>query len=142
MTPARLRRTMNLWPPYLAAGIKVLDIADDWTSASVRMRVRRFNANYFGTAFGGSLSSMSDPFYTLLATNQLGRDYLVWDTAGEIDFVSPGKGEIFGTYQISRAVAAEIRAEAAHGRTNIRRFKTDMTPTAGTVVAPATRPVT
>src|SRR3546814_6800975 len=61
MTPARLRRTMNLWPPYLAAGIKVLDIADDWTSASVRMRVRRFNANYFGTAFGGSLSSMSDP---------------------------------------------------------------------------------
>ncbi|NYG60259.1 acyl-coenzyme A thioesterase PaaI-like protein [Nocardioides daedukensis] len=132
---------MNLWPPYVAAGIKVLDIADDWTSASVRMRVGRFNANYFGTAFGGSLSAMSDPFYTLLATNQLGRDYLVWDTAGEIEFVTPGTGEVFGTYHLSHAVADEIRAEAANGQKHLRWFETDLTHADGTVVARVRRQV-
>jgi hypothetical protein len=56
MTPRRLRRAMNLWPPYLFTGVRVLHIADDWSEVRVALRLRRWNRNYVGTQFGGSLS--------------------------------------------------------------------------------------
>ena len=45
MTPSRLRRLMNLWPPFLFAGIRVLDIGADWRSARVALRLRWFSIN-------------------------------------------------------------------------------------------------
>jgi hypothetical protein len=38
-----LRRLMNLWPPFLCNGIRVLHIADDWTEARVVLRLRPWN---------------------------------------------------------------------------------------------------
>lgn len=135
MTPTRLRRLLNVWPPYVGAGVRVLEIADDWSYARVRHRVRRLTANLFGTAFGGTLSAMSDPFYTLLATHQLGPGYHVWDAAGQIEFAAPGRGSIYGTYEMSPAVVEEIRAETVDGNKHLRWFETELTSGDGTIVA-------
>lgn len=62
MTPARLRRVFNLWPPFAFTGIHVARIGDDWRSARVELRMRPWNRNYVGTHFGGSLFAMTDPF--------------------------------------------------------------------------------
>ena len=78
MSPRLLRWGMNLWPPYLGAGIRVRDIARDWSSATVELRSRVLNRNYVGTHFGGSLFAMTDPFYALLLMHRLGERYLVW----------------------------------------------------------------
>ena len=81
MSPRLLRWGMNLWPPYLGAGIRVRSIAADWSEASVELRLGLLNRNYVGTHFGGSLFAMTDPFYALLLMHRLGERYLVWDQA-------------------------------------------------------------
>jgi hypothetical protein len=43
MRAARLRRLMNPWPPFLANGMRVLDISNDWSRAEVALRRRLRN---------------------------------------------------------------------------------------------------
>lgn len=134
-TPQGLRRALNLYPPYLFAGVRVLDIADDWSHARVRLRLGRLNRNYFGTQFGGSLYSMSDPFWCLLAVNRLGRDHVVWDKAAEIEFVSPGRGDVYTEFTLAEERMAEIRAATADGSKALPWFESTVTTADGTVVA-------
>jgi len=134
-TPRGLRRALAWWPPYRCAGIKVVHIADDWSSARVRLRLGRFNRNYFGTHFGGSLYSMSDPFWVLLVVNRLGRDYLVWDKTGEIDFVSPGRGVVHTEFELTKDRVEELRQATADGSKALPWFESTVTAADGTVVA-------
>ncbi|MGP3927448.1 DUF4442 domain-containing protein [Streptomyces sp. 8N616] len=134
-TPARLRRAMNWWPPYLFSGVRVLEIADDWSSARVRLRLGLFNRNYVGTHFGGSLFAMSDPFWMLLTMNSLGRDYVVWDKAGEIEFVAPGRGDVFAEFKLTEDQLEEIRRETADGGRALPWFGCEIVGEDGAVVA-------
>ncbi|UGY94715.1 DUF4442 domain-containing protein [Streptomyces gobiensis] len=135
MSPKTLRRAMNWWPPYRFAGIRVLDIAEDWSSARVRLRLSRLNRNYFGTHFGGSLFSMNDPFWALLVVNSLGKEYIVWDKTGEIDFVSPGRGDVFAEFKLTEDRLEEIRSATADGSKALPWFESTVTSPDATVVA-------
>lgn len=140
-TPARLRRAMNMWPTYRCAGIKVLHIADDWSSATVRLKLGLLNRNAVGTAFGGSLSAMTDPFFMLLAMNQLGREYIVWDRAGEIEFVSPGRGMLASTMRMPSTEVEQIRAETRNGDKCLKWYETRITDADGRLVAKVRRQI-
>ncbi|GAA2494855.1 DUF4442 domain-containing protein [Streptomyces thermolineatus] len=126
---------MNLWPPYLFAGIKVLHLAEDWSSARVRLRMRRSNRNYVGTHFGGSLFAMSDPFWMLLVMNRIGRDHVVWDKAGEIDFVSPGRGDVFAGFTLTEEALEDIRERTRNGEKALVWFENEVVAADGTLVA-------
>lgn len=65
------------------------------------MKLTRFNKNYVGTHFGGSLYSMCDPFYMLILMQHLGREYLVWDKSASIDFRRPGRTKVKAYFKIS-----------------------------------------
>jgi hypothetical protein len=56
------------------------------------MPLRWYNKNYVGTHFGGSLSAMTDPHYMLMMIQILGREYIVWDQSGTIEYRKPGRG--------------------------------------------------
>lgn len=126
---------MNLWPPLLFSGIRVLGIGDDFRTAKVRLRQNRFNANYVGTHFGGSLFAMTDPFWMIMVMRNLGREYLVWDKAAEIDFVSPGRGDVYAEFRLHESTMDTIRAETAEGDKSLTWFDTDVVSSDGTVVA-------
>ena len=66
----------NLYPPLLGAGIRITRIRPDWKEVDVEMRLRWWNANYVGTQYGGSLYSMTDPFFMVMLINILGHDYI------------------------------------------------------------------
>ncbi|GEB48299.1 MULTISPECIES: DUF4442 domain-containing protein [Streptomyces] len=134
-TPRGLRRALSWWPPLRFAGIRVLHIADDWSHARVRLRLGRLNRNYFGTQFGGSLYSMNDPFWVLLAVNRLGRDYVVWDKAAEIEYVSPGRGDVYAEFTLTEERLAEIRGATADGSKALPWFESTVVAEDGTVVA-------
>jgi len=104
-----LRRWINLWPPFLGAGIRIQRIAPDMTAVDVEMRLRFWNANYVGTHFGGSLFAMTDPFYMLMLMANLGRDYIVWDKAATIRYRKPGKGTVRAEFRLSDSQIDEIR---------------------------------
>lgn len=134
-SPRGMRLGMNLWPPYLAAGVRVERFSDDFRSVDVRLDKRPWNTNYVGTAFGGSMFSMSDPFWMFLLMQHLGRDHVVWDVRGEIDFVSPGTTALHARFEITDTDLAELRAEAAGGGKVLRWFETEITDDAGATVA-------
>ncbi|MDA3898483.1 MAG: DUF4442 domain-containing protein [Desulfobacteraceae bacterium] len=58
-----LKNLMNIWPPFMGAGIKILRIADDYREVEVTLKMRWFNKNIVGAHFGGSLYAMIDPFH-------------------------------------------------------------------------------
>lgn len=130
-----LRRVMNLWPPFLFAGVRVRDIAQDWRSAEVELRSHWWNRNYVGVHFGGSLFAMTDPFWMLLTLRALGGGYVVWDKAGAIEFVRPGRGTVRTRFQLDDAVLDELRQATADGGKYLRWFETDVVDADGAVVA-------
>lgn len=133
--PAEQFAAINAWPTLAGQGIQVTSWADDWTAAEVRLELTDANANYLGTAFGGSLFSMLDPFFVILAMNQLGDGYVVWDKAAEIEFVSPGTGPVTAQVEMPASVIDELRAAAAGGAKVLRWFAVDITGEDGSVVA-------
>jgi hypothetical protein len=82
---------MNLWTPFLGAGIRVTRLQPDWKAVDVEMKLRFWNSNYVGTHFGGSLYAMTDPFYMLMLIENLGHDYIVWDKSASVRFRQPGR---------------------------------------------------
>jgi acyl-coenzyme A thioesterase PaaI-like protein len=135
MKASRLRLVFSLWPPFLFSGIRVTEIRDDYRYARVELRLRWYNRNYVKTHFGGSLFSMTDPFWMILMLQRLGPDYLVWDQAGEIQFIKPGKGTVAAEFRLDDAVVDEIRAAAAGGEKVLRWFEVDVRNAAGETVA-------
>jgi acyl-coenzyme A thioesterase PaaI-like protein len=130
-----LRRILNLWPPFLFSGIRVLELSDDWRHARVVLKRHWYNRNFVGTHFGGSLFAMTDPFWMIMTLKSLGDDYIVWDQAGEIRFVSPGREDVFAEFVVEESVLDELRAATANGEKCLRWFDTDVRTASGELVA-------
>lgn len=115
-----MRILMNIWPPFLGAGIRVKRLQPDWKEIDVEMKLRRWNSNYVGTHYGGSLYSMTDPFFMLMLIENLGPDYIVWDKSASIRFKKPGRGTVFAGFRLSDQQIAEIK-EALKTQEKIER---------------------
>ncbi|MGN2244755.1 DUF4442 domain-containing protein [Frateuria sp. GZRR33] len=135
MRPSTFRRLLNLWPPFLFNSIRVLELGEDWSRARVVLRLRPWNRNYVRSQFGGNLFAMTDPFWMLLAMHRLGSDYYVWDKAAAIDFVSPGREDVFASFDLTDGVVEELRTAAAAGDKVLRWFETEVATASGEVVA-------
>jgi acyl-coenzyme A thioesterase PaaI-like protein len=134
-SPGAIRRILNVWPPFLFSGVHVSHIAEDWRSARVELRSRPWNRNYVGVHFGGSLFAMTDPFWMLLTLHALGDDYIVWDQAGGIEFLKPGRGTVRACFQLDDAALGHLRNATAGGAKYLHWFETDVVDEAGDVVA-------
>ncbi|MGO1849091.1 DUF4442 domain-containing protein [Microbacterium sp.] len=141
ITPRRLATGMSLWAPNLFSGIRIRRFSEDWTHATVELHVNVITRNYVRTAFGGSMSAMTDPYFFMLVMHQLGRDYVVWDTRGEIEFVKPGRGVLTAEFHVSPENVAELRERAAGGAKVLEWFETVITDRDGDVVARVRREV-
>ncbi|RAO75440.1 DUF4442 domain-containing protein [Dyella jiangningensis] len=135
MRASTFRRLMNLWPPFFFNSIRVQHVAEDWSEVKVVLRLRPWNRNYVRTQFGGNLFAMTDPFWMLLAMHQLGNDYYVWDKAGAIEFVAPGREDVYAHFKLDAATVDELRTAAANGQKVLRWFEVDVTTASGEVVA-------
>ena len=96
-----LLRFWNFWPPLFFSGIKIVKISPDFKYIKVRLKLRFWNANYVGTAFGGSIFAMTDAFYMVMLMKNLGPRYIVWDKAAEIRYVKPGKTDVLAEFVIT-----------------------------------------
>ena len=129
-----LIRLLNLYPPYLGAGVRV-KASPDLRTFDVRMKLRRWNRNYVGTQFGGSLYTMCDPFYMLILIEALGRGYVVWDKAATIRFRRPGTGPVRATFHIPEERIREIREAADRGEKVEPVFTVEIRDDKGEVIA-------
>jgi acyl-coenzyme A thioesterase PaaI-like protein len=126
---------MNLWPPFLGAGIRVKELQPDWRRIDVELKLHRWNSNYVGTHYGGSLYSMADPFHMLMLIENLGRDYIVWDKSATIRFRKPGKGAVTATFRLSDEQIEEIRSGLKSTDRIDRDFTIEVKDQSGDIVA-------
>ena len=131
----RLRRILNLWPPFLLAGIRVLELSDDIRHARVVLKRHWYNRNFVGTHFGGSLFAMTDPFWMIMTLYRLGEGYIVWDRSAAIEFVEATKAPVFAEFTLGDATIDEIRAATAKGEKYLRWFETEVRTAEGSTVA-------
>ncbi len=103
------KNLLNLYPPYLASGITVEYVSEDFRTIRVKMCLNFLNENYVGVHFGGSLYAMCDPWYMFILMRELGDRYMVWDQSACIEFLHPGTGCVTSEFSISPDECAEIR---------------------------------
>lgn len=135
LSPRSLRLLMNLWPPFIGAGIRVRHIAPDFRQVTVDMTLRAYNRNYVGTHFGGSLYAMSDPFLMLMLLHTLGAEYRVWDKSGSIEYIAPGRGRVWARFELNDDDLALIRRMTEAGDKHLHLFNVDIRDDEGMVVA-------
>ena len=135
MRPWMLKLGLNLYPPYIGAGVTVAHIAEDWSLMTVKLTLRWYNRNYVGTHFGGNLFTMTDPFYMLMLMHRLGPAYKVWDQKAEITFVKPGKGTVVANMTVAEEQLEAIRAATVNGAKHFAEFDIDIVDEDGDVVA-------
>jgi acyl-coenzyme A thioesterase PaaI-like protein len=126
---------MNLWPPYLGAGIRVEYIAPDFRSVTVALVRRWYNRNYVGTHFGGSLYAMTDPFFALMVMHNLSSDYIVWDKSASIDFLAPSRGRVWARFELTEGDLGHIRKMTEEGDKHLHLFTVDVRDADGMAVA-------
>jgi len=130
-----MRMFLNIWPPFLGAGIRVRRLGPGWQEIDVEMKLRWWNRNYVGTHYGGSLYSMTDPFFMLMLIENLGKDYLVWDKSASIRFKKPGRGTVSASFRLSEEQIREIK-QALDSQEKIERtFAVEVKDESGNVIA-------
>jgi acyl-coenzyme A thioesterase PaaI-like protein len=135
MTPVRVMRLINFWPPLLFAGIHVISFDPEMRNAEIGLRLTWWNHNKAGTQFGGNIYSMTDPFYPLMLMANLGAGYTVWDQSAHIEFIKPGTTPLRAKFRLTEQALADIRAATAGDRKYLAKFLVEITDTAGAVVA-------
>jgi acyl-coenzyme A thioesterase PaaI-like protein len=130
---------MNLWPPFWGAGIHVDEISHDYRSAKVSLKYGMLNRNIVGVHFGGSLFAMTDPFFMLMFSQNLGKQYIVWDRAARIEFLKPGRSNVVASFQISQEQIDEVRTEAESGEKILKDYSVDIKNADGEVIARVTK---
>jgi acyl-coenzyme A thioesterase PaaI-like protein len=112
--PRRSVHALSFFPPYVGAGVRVVEVSEALDRVVVEMKLSQRNRNMFGTHFGGSLYSMCDPFLALMLLKRLGDAYIVWDKAASIQFLRPGKGTVRVTFELTQKEVDRIRHDADH----------------------------
>ncbi|MCW8400074.1 DUF4442 domain-containing protein [Legionella sp. PATHC038] len=130
-----LLRMMRFWPPFWGAGISVKNFHPDGTHIVVQLKMRFWNKNYVGTHYGGSIYSMTDPFYMLMLMHLLGKGYIVWDKSASIRYKIPAKGTIYARFELSREQVEKIRIEVNERKKVESEFIVPITDKEGKVVA-------
>jgi len=130
---------LNIYPPYIGAGIRVRHISEDYRRINVEMKLRFFNRNYMGTHFGGSLYAMVDPFYALMLIKILGNDYVVWDKSAAINFVKPGTGTVRADFNIDEQTVGHIKSRTSKGEKYCPEFSLNILNEKGQIVAKAVK---
>ena len=117
------RRGINLWPPFLGAGIRVTRVSGDYREIDVALKLGVLNRNYFGTQFGGSMFAMTDPFFALMMQQNLGPGYIVWDRAAAIRYCRPGRGDVFARFRLTESAVASARKATMRGAKHQPTFR-------------------
>jgi len=121
----------NWFPAYRGTGARITYIASDWSEVRIRLPLTWRTRNYVGTIFGGSMYGAVDPVYMVMLIKLLGAGYTVWDKAGTIHFLLPGRETLYATFRITPAELAALRVDLDQTGKAERQWTVDLVSAAG-----------
>ena len=135
LSPQKFKRLLNIYPPYIGAGVRVAAISEDWKTVEMEMKLRWYNRNAVGSHFGGSLYSMVDPQLMLMLMQLLGKEYFVWDKSAAIEYVKPSRARVSATIEVTDAQLESIHEATASGEKFLPEFEVLVKDLDGSTVA-------
>ena len=135
VSPRLLRLLGNCYIPFLANGITLTNISDDFMRIDARLRLRRRSVNPLGTMFGGSIFTFTDPLHMAILLKQIGEDHYVWDKSASIEFIAPGKADINYTFSFTRKEIDDIVEQCKNGEPCYKSVDVVLTGDDGVTVA-------
>ncbi len=130
---------VNLWPPLFFTGIKATYISNDFKEIDVQLKLRWYNRNYVGVHYGGSLFSMTDPWYMLMLFHVLGGTYYVWDKQAEINYIKPGRGKVTAQFRLTDELINQIKEKTATGEKYLPEFMVEIRDETNQLIATVKR---
>jgi acyl-coenzyme A thioesterase PaaI-like protein len=103
-------RLLELYPPFLKMGIKVVEIADGWRDVRIRLPLNALSRNPGGVMFGGWQAALADPI-AALACARVFPGYSVWTRAMTISFDHGGNSDLEMRFRLTPEQEADIRIE-------------------------------
>lgn len=134
-SPIGIKTVFRLWPPLWFTGIRFTEVSEDLRDITVSMKMRFYNKNIVGVHFGGSLFAMTDPVYMMMLMTNLGRDYIVWDSAASIEFVKPGKGTVSARFALTQDDIDDIYQHTKDGDKYFKTLPVEIKDESNEVVA-------
>jgi acyl-coenzyme A thioesterase PaaI-like protein len=109
-------RRLELYPPFRAMRIRVLEIGPGWRSVRIQLPLDWRSKNPGGVMFGGWQAALADPIAALACARNF-PGYSVWTRAMTIEFERGGSTDLELRFVMQDAEVEAIRAElAARGR--------------------------
>lgn len=126
LTPLKLKFWARVWGPFLGAAIRVTKVTPDFKEIETRMKLHWYNSNMVGTHYGGSLYSMTDPFYMVMLLANIGDEHFVWDKSVKVEYVRAVKSEVRATFKLTDDVIERIVEEAKDGKPHYFNFEVNV----------------
>ncbi|MBT8136777.1 MAG: DUF4442 domain-containing protein [Gammaproteobacteria bacterium] len=98
---AAKRWAFNFFPAFRRTGARITHMSDDERRVEVRLPLKRATRNYVGTIYGGVMYSALDGILMVMFIRLLGKGYIVWDKAGRIEYLKPGRSALLTTIEIT-----------------------------------------
>lgn len=105
-----LKWGMRLYPPLLLQRIWVQNIDKDYRGARIKINRSLFTLNFGKAIFGGTIYAATDPFYAILfgqIFKRKGYDISVWLKSASIQFLKPGRCDLYYNIIITDAMIEE-----------------------------------
>jgi acyl-coenzyme A thioesterase PaaI-like protein len=128
------RRLVNLYPPFLGAGIRVR-ARPDLRHVEATLAWRWWSRDHLGTQPGGSIYAMADPFYTVMLGERLGRSYTVSLTEATVRYLKPGRSRLTAEFTLDDDQVQTLRREADAAGMTTAVFRVAVRDRGGEIVA-------
>jgi hypothetical protein len=103
-------RLLELYPPFIAMRIEVLEIADQWRTVRILLPLNARSRNPGGVMFGGYQAALADPI-AALACARVFPGQSVWTRAMTISFDHGGNSDLEMRFSLTPAQEKDIRIE-------------------------------
>jgi len=102
------RRRFEWYPPCFLMRVKVIELAQDWSMARIRLPLNWLSANAAGNMFGGYQASLADPMPALACLRKF-PGYRVATRKLALDFIRVGNSSLILHFDFDAQAEHDIR---------------------------------
>lgn len=135
-----LKWAMRLYPPLLLQRIWIKKIYKNFRGAEIKINKNLLTLNFGNAIFGGTIYSATDPFYAILfgqILRQRGYDVTVWLKSASIQFLKPGRTDLYYTIIITEEMIQEVEREILQSGISVKTYRITIYSKAGQLHATA-----
>jgi hypothetical protein len=115
--------------------MRIEHVAPDFRSMTAALLPRASRVGGVVPHTGASLYALVDPCFLVIVQHAVGPDYLVWDKAGSIEVLAPGRGRVWARLELQDDDLQRIQQMTVSGDKHLHLFSAEVRDADGMVIA-------